>query len=338
MINVGIAGLGFMGAMHFGVYSRTSRAKVVAIADTNPAHLAGDWSDLAGNIEGAELSPDLSGVKTYRDASELLHDPGIDVVDVTLPTFMHADFTIAALEAGKHVLCEKPMALNVEECRRMIEAAEAASGKLMIAQCVRFWPEYAELKRMVDEKRYGEVLAASFTRVGPTPAWSWNQWMMDDAKSGDAILDLHIHDADFVQYVFGRPRAVFATGASHGAGVGLCVAQYLYEGGPCVSAQGGWIGHGAFPFRMAFVVFCEKATIELDFARQGAFAAYLADGSTVTPEVPAGDGYELEIDYFLKCVENDTPVELVTPESAMEAVRLVKAEEESIRTGRLVEL
>jgi len=339
MIKVGIAGLGFMGAMHFGVYSRNPRAAVVALADANPAHRAGDWSDLAGNIEGAELAPDLSGVAVYEDARDMFADAEVDVVDVTLPTFMHADFTVAALQAGKHVLCEKPMALDVAGCRRMIDTARTSGRKLMVAQCIRFWPEYAALKQMLDQRRYGKVLAASFTRLGPTPGWSWRQWLMDDSKSGDAVLDLHIHDADFVQFVFGKPRAVFATGAPHSPdGRGHCVAQYIYDDGPCVAAQGGWMGHGAFPFRMAFTVFCEEATVELDFTREPAFGVYLPDGTTETPDVASGDGYEREIDYFLDCVEKDAPVEMVTPESALEAVRLVKAEEESIRTGKIVEL
>ena len=119
------------------------------------------------------------------------------MVDVCLPTDLHAEVTVAALEAGKHVLCEKPMALTVAECDRMVAAAKASGRFLMIAHCIRFWPEYIALKEIVDSGQYGKVTSALFRRISGLPKWS--EWFPNPQRSGGAILDLHIHDVGLYQ-------------------------------------------------------------------------------------------------------------------------------------------
>src|SRR6185503_13761303 len=146
----------------------------------------------------------------------------------------HPELAIAALKAGKHVLCEKPLARTSQLARQIVESAEDAKGFFMPAMCIRFWPEWAWVKNAIHEKTFGLVLGARFRRVAQPPGWG-HQHFLSGEKSGGALLDLHVHDVDFVQFCFGRPRAVHATGYRKFSGaVDHVVAQYHFASGAMV--------------------------------------------------------------------------------------------------------
>ena len=156
MIRVGVVGIGFMGKMHFGVHQAGKKSKVVAIADVNKDKLKGDWSSIAGNIDDSSAkSVDLTGIKTYAKAEDLIKDPDVDLVDITLPTYLHADYAIKALKAGKHVLCEKPIALTVRRARSMVRAIEKAGVVSQVGYHMRFSPAVRRLKAMLDDGSAG---------------------------------------------------------------------------------------------------------------------------------------------------------------------------------------
>ena len=342
MVKVGVLGIGFMGTAHFKAYTAYRKAKVVALSDLNPKRLSGDWSDIAGNIEGSQAATaDLSKIHLHATPEDLLNDPDVEAVDITLPTFLHAKYTVAALEAGKHVICEKPMACSLAECDKMIAAAKKAKRTLMIAHCIRFWPEYAKLKEIVDSKKYGKVLSASFWRKSLTPTWSWDSWLMDEKRSGSAVLDLHIHDTDYVNFVFGVPKAVRSTGVVgnvSNTGVDHIVTQYIYDDGPQVTAEGGWAMAPGFGFTAGFCVVCEKATIELGAKSEGKLTVYTAAGKTLTPKVAKGDGYINELRYFVDCVDAGKAPAVVTAQDARRAVAVCLAEARSTKTGKTVKI
>ena len=133
MVKVGIVGFGFMGNMHFRCYEANDDAKVVAICDADENKLKGGGT--AGNIGGTEEALDLTGVELFTDFDKMLKDADLDVVSVTLPTHMHRDFTVKALEAGFNVMCEKPMAIDTVQCQEMIDAAEKNGKVLQIGHC-----------------------------------------------------------------------------------------------------------------------------------------------------------------------------------------------------------
>ena len=339
-VRVGVVGIGFMGKMHFGVYKANPKSEVVAIADVDEKKLSGDWSAIAGNIgDGSAGNVDLAGIKKYRDAFELIEDPDVDLVDITLPTYLHARYTLAALKAGKHVMCEKPICDNLADAKKVVAAARRAKGRFMVGHCIRFWPEYAWTREhVVEKKEYGRVLSASFRRLSATPVWSWTNWLMDGKKSGGAAVDLHIHDVDYVRYLFGDPKAVWALGAvgavSKG-GVDHVVAQYRYPGVKQVTAEGGWALPGGFGFEMSFILVCEKATVVYNCTKTPAFAVHLKNGKTVTPEVASGDGYSRELDYFLDCVQANRAPKTVTGDEALRSLALALAEVKSVKaTGK----
>src|SRR2546422_5932063 len=171
-VNVAVVALGFMGVTHLRAYLQNSSARIAAVCDSVRLPVNGVLAGVAGNVKKSDdihLGPQ---VKVFRKLEEVLADPEIELVDLCTPTPFHAEQAIAALKVGKHVLCEKPLARTSAAAREILGAAESARGFLMPAMCMRFWPGWSWLKKAVEEKTYGAVLAARFRRMSEMPSWS----------------------------------------------------------------------------------------------------------------------------------------------------------------------
>jgi len=332
MLRIGVAGFGFMGRMHFRNWKGVEGAEVVAICDANP-NIREDTKRAVGNIAGAEGEIDFTGIDLYQDFGAMIEKAKLDAISLTLPTYLHAEYSEKALSRGVNVLCEKPMALNVADCDRMIQSARKSGKVLQIGHCVRFWPEYAKTKEIVDSGRYGKVVAATLQRLGAPPGWSVDNWFVDEKRSGGVALDLHIHDTDYVQYLFGMPKAVCSHGARGSEGQLIhIVTHYEYGEDRVVVAEGGWGMTGAFGFEMSFNVVLEKATIVYDLTREPMFRVCPADGEAFTPEVADGDGYIREIEHFARTVRGESVEPIITLEQSRNSVRIVEAEKKSIHS------
>ena len=339
MLKVGSIGLGFMGKMHLGVYKKRQDVKLVAVSDINPKKLKGDLSG-GGNIPTAGDFFDFSGISCYEKADDLIKDKNVDFVDICLPTYLHAEFTIKALEAGKDVLCEKPMAISLEQCNGMIAAAKKAGRKLMIAQCLRFWPEYEILKDYVNNGQLGKLLSLTCFRGGGTPIWSEGNWILQKNKSGGALLDMHVHDIDIINYLLGSPKSVYALGKNivKDSGVDIVSTNYFYPDGPVVNATCNWVLNGEFGFNMTYLATFEKGNIVFDVRQSPTIKINPDAGKAFAPPLALGDGYSREIDYFVKAIIHNTPIERVTPEQARDSVKVALAEMLSIEKSRPVEI
>ena len=338
-VRVAVVGLGMMGTTHFKGYQAIPEAKVVAVCDVESRKRAGDWAAAAGNIDtGAAQRTDLSALKVYGSLARLLKDPDVDVVDLCVPTFRHASMAIAALRAGKHVLCEKPISLVSRQAQRMIKAADESGRMLAVGHVLRFWPEYVAMKQMIKDGRYGKVRSMWLGRFSARPGWSWDNWLQNSKRSGSAALDLHIHDADTALWFFGPPDAVSAAGTEDpGGGLGHITATYHYAGGPVVVAEGGWDYPAAFPFRMEARILFERAAVEYSSARTPTLTVYgETPGQVENPPVTQADGYTEELRYFIRCVSESRRPERLSPANALAAVRLVEAEVKAARRGRPV--
>src|SRR5687768_8012142 len=174
-INVGIVGLGFMAATHVKAYRQIPAARIHAVCNPSGRCLDGDLTKVGGNINANDpVRLDMTQIKGTREFNDLLKDPAIDLIDICTPTSQHPEMFAAALGAGKHVICEKPLARNSELARQMVETSRAAQTKglfSMPAMCLRFWPEWAWLKRVIADGTYGKVLSARFRRVAEPPTW-----------------------------------------------------------------------------------------------------------------------------------------------------------------------
>lgn len=334
-IGVGVIGLGFMGRTHVACYRDAAEAglpcRLVAVADSDADRRSGRGAD-AGNLKTgaqAERIFDPDRVRGYEHSRDLLADPAVGLVSICTPTPTHVELALAAIEAGKHVLIEKPLALTSAEGRKVQAAAAGTSRIVMPGMCIRFWPAYAWLKRAVDSGEFGPARSATFHRLGSAPAWS--SFYADAGLSGGALLDLHIHDTDFVRFCFGNPRQVVSAGTTN-----HLTTIYRYEREPSmVVAEGGWGHQPGFGFRMRFVVCFEEATAEFDLARDPAVT--VSRGAEVEPvELPPLTGYDAEIRHLLACISEGRARADVTVEDAVASLELLEAERRSLASGAAV--
>ena len=336
MIRVGIIGFGFMGQTHWRCYSKLcDEARVVAIADQNPSRAKGDVSGTWGNLGDGAESVDFSAVATTTDWRELISMGNVDAVDVCVPTPYHVEVVEAALSAGKYVLCEKPLARTLRDAQVIARAAESAKTFLMPAMCMRFWPEWAWLKAAISDNRYGRVLGASFLRQGTAPPG----WYRNGEMSGGALLDLHIHDTDFVCFLFGKPKGVSSRGYRAGTGqIDHVSTQYFYDGVPLVVADGGWSFTEPYPFRMRYTVnFENEVTADFDLARTPPLMVY-ERGQVVPIACEAIDGWFGQIRYFTECVSTRKRPTVVTVDDGVQALQVIEAEQRSIADNAIAML
>jgi predicted dehydrogenase len=328
-LRVGIVGLGFMGRTHWQQWARLPSAEVVALCESDPQILATAQAQAGHERDG------MACPRAFPDLQTLLDARLVDAVSITLPTDLHADATIQSLKASVHVFCEKPMALTIPDCDRMVAAADESGGLLQIGQCIRFWPEYFVTGNLVRSGRYGRVVASSFRRFTAVPRWSPDSWFADPARSGGQPLDLHIHDSDYVHYLFGLPVTVCSLADPAQSYIST---QYRYPDGPPVVAESTWRMAPSFGFSMSFVIVLERATVLYDLTHSPTLRVLPHDAPAFTPELPPGDGYSREIEHFARAVAGEKVEPITSPEQSRDSVRLVLAEQQSAREGRAVNL
>ncbi len=277
MIRIGILGIGFMGMTHFEAAVRmvpdpkTGRrrpagrklkhAAVTAICTRNPQKLDGDWRSIQGNFGPRGGLNDLSSFKRYSDAADLLNDPDIDLVDICLPTDQHAEMAIRALKAGKHVLVEKPIAIDIKDAQRMVRTAEQCRRRLFVGHVLPFFPEFAYVRESLEKGRFGALRAAHFRRVITPPDWSAD--MSDFRKLGGWGIDLHIHDNHFIAVTCGIPDRLLARGVLADGLVNHVHTLYVYEDKAdlAVSCVSGGIAARGLDFAHGFELYFDEATL-----------------------------------------------------------------------------
>ncbi|WP_169084905.1 Gfo/Idh/MocA family protein [Paenibacillus sp. PL91] len=330
MLKVGLIGFGFMGRMHFDNYVRLAAEgaplQLVAICDLLIEELK--EGKASGNIATEQDVYDLTPYNLYDNIAAMLENEELDVVDITLPTYLHADLACSLLERGLHVLCEKPVASSSEDGWRMANTAKRTGKTLMIGQCLRFWPAYEYLKASVEDKRFGAVTSGYFFRGSGAP----KGWFLEGDKSGGCLLDMHIHDADMVHWLFGKPEKVstIARNVIPGSGYDVVSTNYIYPDGKVLNAQADWTLEGDFGFAMTYrvnfeggnIVF-ENGQVKVNPNKEPGFIAELSEDM----------GYYRQIKYFIESVEAGTPVSICLPESAVGTLEIIEAEMRSADEG-----
>lgn len=335
MKKVAVVGFGFMGRTHYGAWKKCRGSRVVAICDANLSQLT---AKVKGNIKGAADNTAVpKSVKVYEDFDAMLKAGGFDVVDITLPTLLHPKATIAALKAGYHVLCEKPMALSLKDCDRMLEAAKKAKRQLLVAHCVRFFPENAYVRELVKSGKYGKVVAADFARFIAPPKWSPRgaDWFFDEKKSGGVLFDAHVHDADYILGTFGSPKALTAAFHRNAKGfVDHTTATYFYKDA-LITSDSSFAPSASLVWDASGRVFFEKATVYFGPYYKAPLTVYPETGKPFSPKLPSKTGYEAEIEYFLGMVEGRKQEQLLTAQDARNTIALLEAERRSASSGKI---
>lgn len=248
-LRIGVVGIGGMGTVHISNYAHIPGAVVAALCDPTDS--------------GAQKAAEL-GVIAYSDIESMLAGEDLDVVDICTPTFLHKTHAMTALQAGKHVICEKPIALNHADAAEMFNTARANGVRLLIAQVLQYAPETAVLRKLIQSGEYGAPLDAVFLRLSSCPRWVKNGWLFDKSRSGLLPFDLHIHDLDLIVSLFGAPKTVGYT--SNGGKDKPYKEHYRFAYGYdelTVSAEAAWY-NAEFPFTATWRVYFENAVVTND--------------------------------------------------------------------------
>ncbi|HEX8204246.1 MAG TPA: Gfo/Idh/MocA family oxidoreductase [Isosphaeraceae bacterium] len=336
MVGIGIVGIGFMGMIHYLAARHLDGGRVVALCSRDPVKRAGDWTSIRGNFGPRGTHVDLSGRATYAELEGLLADPDVELVDLCVPNDEHAALAVRALEAGKHVLVEKPIALTTADADRMVAAARRAGRLLMVAHVLPFFPEFAFAREAVESGRHGALRAAHLTRVISKPDWSGG--IADADRSGGPAIDLHIHDTHFIGLVCGVPQAVHSRGVVEGGAVVHLATQYLYpDPNRVVTAISGALAQAGRPFSHGFEFYLEGAT--LAFGADTPLSVILPDGTVERPELGSGDPAEAftrELGVAVAAAASGTAPPALAGDLARQALVLCHAEIQSVRTGQPV--
>lgn len=262
MLKVGLIGCGFMGAMHANCYKNIEGVEVVAFADIRK--------------EKAQELANGSNAIIYGDGKDLIDNAKVDIIDICLPTYLHAEYAMAAMEKVGYVFVEKPVALTVEEGKAMIEKSKTTGCQVQVGQVIRFWDEYVELKKIVESGAYGKVVNANFRRISPRPTWGWENWLLNNKLSGGAAQDLHVHDVDYVLSLFGEPEKFMSVKNIIGEQNSYVNTLMQYKDF-VVGVEGTWDLPGSHPFDASFRVVFEKAVVE---NAGGKFMLYTDNGAS----------------------------------------------------------
>lgn len=343
MIQIGIVGVGFMGYTHFSASHDLEGARVAAIATRNERKLAGDWTSIQGNFGPPAGQVDLQDVRGYADYHDLLADPDIDLVDICLPNDLHEQVTIEALQAGKAVLVEKPIAVDVAAAERMVAASESAGRPLLVGHVLPFFPEFRYVTEQVRQGAYGKLLAAHFRRVITPPNWSAE--MSDFRNLGGWGIDLHIHDNHFISVLCGVPHSVFSQGLLQEGFVNHVHTQYLFDSSDAaVSCVSGGIGASQLQFAHGFELFFERATMQYSAGTLGGEWVVDRPLTVITdavdqPELPGGSewysAFTSELQLAVDSLANNADASLLSGHLALDALRICHAEARSIASGQI---
>lgn len=347
MLRVGLVGIGFMGWIHYLAYQQVSGVKLGAVCSRDPRKLAGDWRGIQGNFGPPGEEIDLGKTARYSDLKELLADPKIDLVDLCLPPALHRDAAVAALRAGKHVFCEKPMALSERDCETMVAAAEKAGRLLFVGHVLPFFPEYAWVQRARTKGTYGQLLGGYFKRVISDPTWLKDFY--DPRQVGGPLLDLHVHDAHYLRMLFGMPEAVTSSGRMRGEVVEFCHSLFHYPGqAAAVCASSGVINQQGRSFTHGFEIHFEKATLQFEFAVVGSegkmlmpLTVFHRNGQIEQPELSDGDpqrAFVSEIEEVKKCLKSGKTSPVLGADLARDAIRLCQRQTQSVLKGKTVKI
>lgn len=323
-----LVGCGFMGGMHAQIYKSLPGVEIVAGVDGRIA-------------ESQEKLVKLGcPAPVFAELSEALEAVDCDFVDVCMPTHLHKNYAIEAIEAGKALFCEKPLALSLEEADAILAAAKANGAFAQVGHCIRFWPEYLRLMEYHKNGDGGKLLSLSLFRRAARPDYGIDDWLNDESKAGGAALDLHVHDTDFALALLGEPKTVKSSVTRDYSGPVHVFSLMEYDS-LTVCSEGGWNYPKNWGFQMGFQAVYENAA--LDFDSSNGKGLTICEGESETRpldvvQTDAGEsqsgegnvsdlgGYLNELKYFVDCLREGKAPAIATLADARESLALTLKE------------
>ncbi|WP_051138797.1 Gfo/Idh/MocA family protein [Agromyces italicus] len=317
------------------------RVGLIGAGAISHAHVPG-WLALGARITvysqaGSHELAARYGLEVAESLDELW--PGVDVIDIVTPTSTHAEFALAAIGRGKHVVCEKPLARTAADSAAVVEAAERTGVRLFPAHVVRYFPEFLAARGAIAAGRIGRPAVFRFRRQSAAPQAAW---FFDDAVSGGIVMDQMIHDLDQAEWLGGPVRRVFARLQRRGGAVAPVVAAQVvldHESGLISHVHGTW-GSPALPFSYSFDLAGDTGVLRFDSARDDTVRAVFppVEPGGYLPETSGAESpYSVEIADFARAIRSGGPAR-VDGADGVRAVRIAEAALESIERGLPVEV
>lgn len=343
MIRVGLVGIGFMGWIHQLAYRRSENARLAAFCSGDAKKRTGDWRGIQGNFGPPGDQIAMDGIEVFESLEQMVRSPNIDVIDICLPPHLHTSAAMMALEHGKDVLCEKPLALHSEDCFRIMETAKGLNRMVLVAHVLPYMGAFALATELVANKTYGAPIGGYFKRIISDPTWIPDFYAKD--KVGGPLVDLHVHDLHWIQLLFGKPKGVHAVGRMQGE-----VAKFvhvLYDYGDneiAIASTSGVIDGPGRPFTHGFELHLEHATLQHEFAAFSDSAETMPlkivtrDGKVIRPTLPVSDdvdAFVAEIDDMARSVTSRTTAPRLDGMLAAQAVDLAITIQEQLAGRRI---
>ena len=330
MLKIGLLGAGMIGNVHVdGFLTMKSKiARFAAVCDI----------DATKRNEFAQKY----GLRTFSDLDEMLADPDIDVIDLCLPSFMHETFAVKIARAKKHLLIEKPIAFTIEAAQNIFSAARENGVRVMVAQVIRFWPEYVKIKEICDSGDLGNIVTVYAARLGQMVTWV--DWYKDPAKSGETLMNLTQHDIDYLHCLLGKPVSVYSAGTRDaGNNYNDVMNIFRFSCGANAMVDGSLSMTAGYPFTMRMRVLGTKGTLEFSYTAgenigtESASSLMWYRPGEKGEKVKADhyDPYGKEIEYFAGCIVNEKDTETVSEESVIQVLASILAAKESLSKGEI---
>lgn len=324
-VRVGLIGFGFAGKdLHFPHLLRNRRCQLVCVADPNSEKLSAISASYSKSID------------VTTDCSALLSRDDLDAVIIATPTGTHLELLRSALERGLHVLVEKPLALNMDTASEMVRLSESADKLVMVGQVLRYWDDYVQARNMVNYGRIGVPKIARTYRGVRMP----KGWYAQDELSGGVVLDLALHDIDFLVWTLGSVQSVFAQGTVHGAEGAVPFVDYVqlhlnFESGAIAHVEAAWVHSDAYPFSTSLEISGTEGILSIDNS-PGRASLEVVDGASVSASTPVDlNGYYFQQDAFFKAIQTQgrSPV---PPSAVIHPLAVALAARNSVRSGEVV--
>ncbi|WP_308637402.1 Gfo/Idh/MocA family protein [Paenibacillus silvisoli] len=325
-MKVVVLGCGAMGSVHAAAFSRMPDVTLAAVCDIE--------------IERADRLATKFGTACYASFESMMEAEDADVVSIALPTPLHKPYVLKAAALGKHVICEKPIAPTLEDADEMLAACRANNVRLFIGHVVRFFPEYADMRSRIEAGAIGTVGVAHAKRIGSHPGDA-TPWYLDREASGGVIMDLMIHDIDYMRSLFGDVKSVYALNRT-GPSLDYALVTLRFHAHSAIAhLESHWGYPGPFTTAAEFagtsgvLRYDSSASSSLQIRRTEAAAA---EKKVQVPQSPTyRDPYYLELTHFIACIRSgEEPI--VTAEDAKKAVEVARAAIRSAETGQVIRL
>jgi predicted dehydrogenase len=332
-MNVAVVGTGTMGREHLEAWSRIDDAYITGV--------------IGRDKERTQALADQYHTAAYTDLNTLLAEAEaeaeVEMVDICLPTDLHLEYVRLAAQAGKAVICEKPLGRDIDEAQAIIDVCREHGVPLYVGHVVRFFPEYENARRQVQEGQIGQPGVVRLSRGGPFPQGR-GDWYADEQKSGGVILDMAIHDLDWLRWTFGEVKRVMAKRVNRKDEQGKTVLEYALltlrmADGTIAHVEASW---AQTAFKAAFEIAGDQGMLVYDSDDSQPLHVQLrqsetAAGGVAVPESVGINPYQRQLEHFKDCLLHRAEP-LVSADDAWQAVRIARAALESIEKGQPITL